>query len=65
MRSLKSEIIRQFVNDEGSKQNIDIDIPRFVFPKNIADFKTSYSLSTRNMVTIGMNIVIQFKFISS
>jgi len=37
MRSLDTEIILQFVTDEGSKQTIDIDTPRFVFPKNIAE----------------------------
>ena len=36
MRSLDAEVIRQFVADQGSKQIIDIDTPRLVFPENIA-----------------------------
>jgi hypothetical protein len=36
MRSLDAEIIRQFVADEGSKQTIDIDTSRLVFPEDIA-----------------------------
>ena len=35
MRSLDTEIIRQFVVDEDSKQTIDIDTSRLVFPENI------------------------------
>ena|GEM_PF-3597837 len=36
MRSLNTEVIRQFVADEGSKQIIDIDTTCLVFPENIA-----------------------------
>jgi hypothetical protein len=34
MRSFDAEVISQFVADEGAKQVIDIDTPRFVFPEN-------------------------------
>ena len=43
MRPLYAEVISQFVTDEGSKQMIDIDTPRLVFPK---DFKKSSGLHT-------------------
>ena len=36
VRPLNAEVICQFVADEGSKQIIDIDTPRLMFPENIA-----------------------------
>ena len=36
VRPLYAKVTSQFVADEGSKQIIDIDTPRLVFPENIA-----------------------------
>ena len=56
VRSLYAEVIRQFVADKGSKQLIDVDTFRLVFPEISQKFRTSCSLSTRKMVPIGKDI---------
>ena len=66
MRSLDTEIISQFVADEGSKQTIDIDTPRFVFPEYFTQVQDFIQLINKENGTDGKGyIVIRLKLISS
>ena len=68
MRPLYAEFIRQFVADEGSKQIIDIDTPRLVFPENFAkvqDFipliNEEYGANRKGYILFGsISLVLSF-----
>ena len=66
MRSLDTEIISQFVADEGLKQTIDIDTPRFVFAEYFSKVQDFIQLLNKENGTDGKGyIFIPLKFIGS
>ena len=66
MGSLYAEVISQFVADEGSKQIIDIDTPRLVFPEDIGKIQDFIQLiNEENGTNRKGYIFIPLKFIGS
>jgi hypothetical protein len=66
VRSLYTEVICQFVTDEGSKQIIEINTPRLVFPENITKVQDIIMLIYKENGTDKKGyIFIQLKFIGS
>ena len=66
VRPFNAEVIRQFVADQGSKQIIDIDTPRLVFPENIAIVQDFIQLINKENGTDRKGFIfIPLNFISS
>jgi hypothetical protein len=66
VRSLYAEVISQFIADEGSKQLIDIDTLRLVFPEDIAKVQDFINLiDEKNGADRKGYIFIRLNFIGS
>jgi hypothetical protein len=64
--SLNAEVIHLFVADARSKQTIEIDAPRIVFPEDIAKIQDFIQLINKEDSTDGKGyIFIRLNFISS